>query len=814
MKVLWKNLFLATTVTSLYWGSLCASPADLDGDGLVNSTDLSELIASWGTCNQCPADLTGDGSVDAFDLAELLSNWDSTPEPLPEIQFSPSFAERSRVRFTRHENASFEISLPDIDLYERSDNGERRYEIDWKISPTNNTEFVDLSDGEQTWGHIYGSNSPILNIANIRPINGSWEFALKAIVTETGSGASSEGILAPIELSGELNSFGIEASVRLSTEVQENPNQITVSWAGFRNTSTYSIRKRELSGDWMELANGLTENNFVDTNVQVGRIYEYEVMGLVEDSNFQDQLGHIRSGIKIAPKDFRGKLILVRDMSLYNFDDATQQSIDRYVRELQLDGWAVSTIDYQRGSNEFFDARNLKKNQILPTYLSDPENFKAVILLGDIPVPHSGDQNIDGHFRRSLPADVYYGEMNGNWTDNQVDYASCNPYICRDDYWREDWRHINLLGDSIFDQEFLPNSAPSNAGMMLNTAGDLEMAVSRIDFSHLPGFQQALGASSSLETEALLTRRYLQKLSDYKNDVWKVPNRAAVADRFGGLTRWPSSLAWRNFSAILGYEKISTVSGRFQSVAPISEYLNRNSFKYFQASGAGTPSRIADGYGDFSSDQLISQSFHGVFNFLYGSYLHDFEYSINSTNALMKSILASEGKGLTAVWADGDYDSFHFHSLGLGASFVDAYVDTWNSNYTNPVYRVTGEFSEGDPASDFTYVRKAALGGCNLLGDATLRSEVVPTVDNLSYVENTNGLELSWEDPSAEIDHYRVFQMQDGVPSLIGTTEDTSFTITSPQSGARYQVRATKLIESNSGSYYESSLGRELTLSN
>ena len=53
--------------------------ADLDGDGVVGTSDLLLLIAAWGPCPDpplaCPADLIADGQVDAGDLCVLLAQW-------------------------------------------------------------------------------------------------------------------------------------------------------------------------------------------------------------------------------------------------------------------------------------------------------------------------------------------------------------------------------------------------------------------------------------------------------------------------------------------------------------------------------------------------------------------------------------------------------------------------------------------------------------------------------------------------------------------------------------------------------------------
>ncbi len=50
---------------------------DLNGDGVVDVSDLLILLAAWGECPErsCPADLNGDGSVDVSDLLILLGNW-------------------------------------------------------------------------------------------------------------------------------------------------------------------------------------------------------------------------------------------------------------------------------------------------------------------------------------------------------------------------------------------------------------------------------------------------------------------------------------------------------------------------------------------------------------------------------------------------------------------------------------------------------------------------------------------------------------------------------------------------------------------
>lgn len=49
-------------------------PADLNGDGQVNSADLASLLGAWGP-GTGDADLNGDGQVNSADLAALLGGW-------------------------------------------------------------------------------------------------------------------------------------------------------------------------------------------------------------------------------------------------------------------------------------------------------------------------------------------------------------------------------------------------------------------------------------------------------------------------------------------------------------------------------------------------------------------------------------------------------------------------------------------------------------------------------------------------------------------------------------------------------------------
>lgn len=60
----------ATLIVAL----VLAAPPDLDGDGIVNATDLGALLGRWAEPGGV-ADLNDDGIVDGLDLGMLLGAW-------------------------------------------------------------------------------------------------------------------------------------------------------------------------------------------------------------------------------------------------------------------------------------------------------------------------------------------------------------------------------------------------------------------------------------------------------------------------------------------------------------------------------------------------------------------------------------------------------------------------------------------------------------------------------------------------------------------------------------------------------------------
>ena len=81
-----RDQWVDETVPNLAWADpseypepidpLPSLPGDLNGDGLVDGSDLSMLLGRWSTDDPV-ADIDGSGQVDGSDLATLLANWKS-----------------------------------------------------------------------------------------------------------------------------------------------------------------------------------------------------------------------------------------------------------------------------------------------------------------------------------------------------------------------------------------------------------------------------------------------------------------------------------------------------------------------------------------------------------------------------------------------------------------------------------------------------------------------------------------------------------------------------------------------------------------
>ena len=114
------------------------------------------------------------------------------------------------------------------------------------------------------------------------------------------------------------------------------------------------------------------------------------------------------------------------------------------------------------------------KTAIVNWYNLDPIYAEAVFLFGHIPVPYSGNIGPDGHSNHigAWPADVFYADVDGSWTDVSVNNVSASQE-----------RNHNVPGDGKFDQSVI--------------ASDLELMIGRVDFHNMPTFPGKRGRTAS-----------------------------------------------------------------------------------------------------------------------------------------------------------------------------------------------------------------------------------------------------------------------------------------------------------------------------
>ncbi len=93
-------MMMATTAASLTVSIATASQnADLNNDGVVNSTDLVLLASNIGTCHgECPTDLNNDGVTDASDALDLMKLWGPVPNFVPQEDSQDQATEATETR--------------------------------------------------------------------------------------------------------------------------------------------------------------------------------------------------------------------------------------------------------------------------------------------------------------------------------------------------------------------------------------------------------------------------------------------------------------------------------------------------------------------------------------------------------------------------------------------------------------------------------------------------------------------------------------------------------------------------------------------
>ncbi len=555
-----------------------------------------------------------------------------------------------------------------------------------------------------------------------------------------------------------------EYSVQVSADVKASPARITLSWPQDSDSTpkNYILYRRAPGasswGDAITLPGSTT--TYVDKNVSAGVPYEYQIL---KKAPSYTGYGYIYSGINVPLTEDRGKLLLVVDKTYARQLDS---ELGRLQQDLVGDGWTVTRIDVKRT-----DSPVHVKELIKAQYNQDQANTKAVFLFGHVPVPYSGDIVPDGHYANhqgAWPCDGYYADMDGTWTDNSVN-----------DTTAEDARNHNVPGDGKFDQSTFP--AP------------LKLMLGRVDLANMPGRLSANGPAT-FPSELELLRNYLNKDHNFRNKITSAPERAIVGDYFG--VRDGEAFAasgWRNFAPFVGAAKITTVSkeGAWLPTLRTNAYLfayGCGSGSYTSIGGIGSVGRYRDGV----TTELVQDDVKAVFTLLYGSWLGDWD----SEDNIQRAVLATKDLGLTCSWSGRPHWFMHHMALGEPIGFSTRV--TQNDGFTG-LYK-----NEQNNCASWTHIA--------LMGDPTLRMQMVTPASQVLVATAGNDADVSWTSSTDSVEGYNIYRATNpnGPFTRINSAlvKGNSFADANAASADYvYMVRAVKLEQSASGTYYDPSQG-------
>jgi hypothetical protein len=538
--------------------------------------------------------------------------------------------------------------------------------------------------------------------------------------------------------------------VLASATVQNSPAEITLAWPSYSTATSYSVyRKTPSANSWGSALTTLsgTATSYADNSVSTGTLYEYKIARAASGSGVI-ACGYVLSGIETSLSHNKGNIILVID----NFFLPTLSGdINQLINDYENDGWFVKKVFVNRT-----DLVTNVKTQIVNEYIADSSNTKAVMLLGHIPVPYSGDNNPDGHSDHigAWPADGFYGEMDGLWTDTWVNDVSAT-----------DVRNKNIPGDGKYDQDVLPNP--------------LELEVGRVDFYNLPAFTK---------TETQLMKKYLNKLHSFKVRGFIPLDKGVVEDGFTGYTEGFAGSGYTSFAAMFGATNVLNVDFRTE--------LQTNTDLWAYGCGAGNYTSAS---GIITTSNFATDSLRGVFTMLFGSYFGDWD----TPNNLMRSALAS-GNILSCSWSGRPY--WHYHQMAMGEDLGYCAKLTQNSN--NLYFSSTLGCMCG-------YVQNGQMGDPSLR-----LHYIAPPYNLISINDAATGnVSLNWTASSETVLGYNIYRRDTLVnswtklnPTPITTTAYTDNAITAGGVYS-YMVRATRMQTTASGTYYNLSLGAKTLIS-
>ncbi|MCC7298385.1 MAG: hypothetical protein IT244_08640, partial [Bacteroidia bacterium] len=416
---------------------------------------------------------------------------------------------------------------------------------------------------------------------------------------------------------------GLNQTVLINAIANGN-GTITLKWPKGIFTGNYKIYKNT-SANPLSFTTALatlpsTDTTWTDANFTAGSSAEYAVTK-VNTSNQTLALGYIKAGNKAPETPSFGGLILLVDS---NYRLPLSSEINTLVTDLTQNGYIVNLM--YAGRKEKVTAI---KDRIQNLYNAAKPTPQYLYLLGHIPVPYSGafrsmdslyacafppDGHVEGvgNHTGAWPADVFYAEFEGFYTDNSVTVLS-SPSS----------RHHNIPQDGKYDQ--------------CNPPSPLVLKMGRVDLFDMPLFSKS---------DTVLVKDYLNKVHNWRMDKVAYVERGLIDDNFGGLDL--SGTGWNTMVACMPRDSVFNNRDYFTA-------QNQGNYLWSFGCGAGSYTTCS---GIGGTNNFNPGIFNNIFTALSGSYFGDWDVK----NNLLRAPLCAGS--LMSFW--GGIPKWYAHYFGLG----------------------------------------------------------------------------------------------------------------------------------------------------
>ncbi len=543
-------------------------------------------------------------------------------------------------------------------------------------------------------------------------------------------------------------------------------NGLRLEWKPETYSGTFRIYKRNLihtNGDWgsplINISGTSGDTSWTDPDLLPGQAMEYLVAKVNTSGGFE-AFGFTYAGneaFRVAPDSSwffgraqRGHMLLLIDSA---YIGALSQDIQELRENLLARGWFSDCLYAGRG-----ESAAAVKTRILAFCNQSKFQPSALYIIGHVPVPYSGyfsnsgdrpppDGHVEGvgNHTGAWPADAYYGDLKGNYTDETVSCTTGNQT-----------RHHNVPGDGKFDQSVIANQ--------------VELDMGRADFYQMDAFNK---------DDTALTRQYLRRSMDWHYGLKRsqFEKIALIDNNFTGLNL--ASSGYHNFAALL------PLSSTNDAADYLSSQKNR-SYLWSYGCGAGSYTSC-NGVGTSAQFAAQKDSFFNAFTMLAGSYFGDWDIK----NNLMRSALAAGS--LSCFW--GGIPKWYVHHMGMGMHM--GYGARITQNNVNDYFN--GSFN-GSWKGVFIA----------LMGDPTLEMSPSPRPGALRVQRQLGSNWLRWDACSETVAGYNVYRVDtvnriwyqlNREPLTELVFEDRMLI----DAGTLYAVRSVELIETGSGTYWQTS---------